>query len=181
MRRWTRAAVIGTTVCLVGAAAAAQHTPIKMGGGGSPHERLDATVDGAKISIEYGRPYVKGRQIFGSLVPFGKPWRTGADEATTLVTDKALQFGSLSVPAGTYTLWTIPGEKQWKLVVNKQTGQWGTAYDEAQDLGRVDMKVEAMPAAVEQLTLSIGDTPDGGVLGIEWDKTKATVPFTVTK
>src|SRR5262245_35963608 len=88
----------------------------------SPHDKTEATVDGARISIEYGRPYVKGRKIDGGLVPYGKVWRTGADEATTMTTDKALMFGAVSLPAGTYTLFTLPGETEWKLVINKQTG-----------------------------------------------------------
>jgi len=181
MHVWKRAAVALTAIWLMSAVVAAQHTPIKMGGGGSPHERLDASVGGAKVSIEYGRPYVKGRKIFGALVPYGKPWRTGADEATTLITDTALKFGTLVVPAGTYTLWTVPDEKQWKLVINKQTGQWGTSYDPAQDLGRVDMKVEPTPAPVEQLTFAINVSGSGGTLAIEWDTTRATVPFAVQK
>jgi hypothetical protein len=147
----------------------------------SPHEKAEATIDGAKISIEYGRPYVKGRKIFGGLVPFDKIWRTGADEATTLVTDKALMFGQVEVPAGTYTLYTLPGEKEWKLVINKQTGQWGTQYTEAQDLGRVAMKTAPPASAVEQFTISITDTPAGGTIKLEWADTSATADFTVKK
>src|SRR5918993_793258 len=107
----------------------------------SPHETVNATVDGAKISVTYGRPYVKGRKIAGGLVPYGQVWRTGADEATTLVTDKALMFGSTHVQPGTYTLYTLPSENGWQLIINKQTGQWGTDYDQAQDLARIPMKV----------------------------------------
>src|ERR687896_70549 len=107
----------------------------------SPHETVNATVDGAKISVTYGRPYMKGRKIAGGLVPYGQVWRTGADEATTLVTDKALMFGSTHVQPGTYTLYTLPSEKGWELIINKQTGQWGTDYDQAQDLARIPMKV----------------------------------------
>jgi hypothetical protein len=147
----------------------------------SPHEKVDATVDGAKISVEYGRPFAKGRKIFGGLVPFGQVWRTGADEATTLVTDSTLVFGKTEVPAGKYTLYTLPGEKEWMLVINKQTGQWGTQYAEAQDLGRVAMKRAATASPVEQLTIGITDTPAGGTLKIEWADTAATADFTVKK
>lgn len=145
----------------------------------SPHETAKATVDGATIAIDYGRPYMKGRKIFGELVKFDQIWRTGADEATTLTTDKTLAFGSVSVPAGKYTLYTIPGEKEWTLVINRQTGQWGTQYDQSQDLGRVTMKREATAAPVEQFTINVGDTATGGELHFEWESTRAVAPFGV--
>ncbi len=171
------ALVIGLAV----PAAAQKTTRIHEGRGGSPHERTEWTVDGATIAIEYGRPYVKGRTIFGNVVPFGKIWRTGADEATTLTTDRTLVFGDLTLAPGRYTLWTLVEAKApWKLVVNKETGQWGTAYKAEQDLGRVDLKVEPLQSPVEQLTISIDDTPGpGGVLRIEWEKTRASVAFAV--
>jgi hypothetical protein len=171
----TKGLVVGLLVVGIGVALDAQRERA------SPHEKVNATVDGAKISIEYGRPYAKGRTIFGGLVPFGQVWRTGADEATTLVTDSTLVFGTTEVPAGTYTLYTVPGEKDWTLVVNKQTGQWGTQYTQAQDLARIPMKRAATSAAVEQLTISIADTAAGGTLRIEWADTAATADFTVKK
>jgi hypothetical protein len=106
-------------------------------------------------------------------------WRTGADEATTLKTDKPLRFGSLVVPAGTHTLWTIPGASQWQLVVNKQTGQWGTDYTASQDLGRVPMRVSKTAAPVEQLTVSVANTAAGATLRIEWGTTRAEIDFVV--
>jgi hypothetical protein len=147
----------------------------------SPHETTSAVLGGKKVTIEYGRPYKKGREIFGKLEPFGKVWRTGADEATTLVTDATLVFGSVTVPPGTYTLYTLPGEKEWALIVNKKTGQWGTQYAEADDLGRVPMKVATIPAAVEQFTIKLADTPGGGELHMEWATTRAIAGFTVKK
>lgn len=147
----------------------------------SPHETVNATVDGAKISVTYGRPYVKGRKIVGGLVPYNQVWRTGADEATTLVTDKALMFGNTHVGPGTFTLYTLPGENEWKLIVNKQTGQWGTEYDEKQDVGRIPMTATKTSAPVEQLTLEVADTPAGGELRLSWENTRATAPFTVMK
>lgn len=154
-------------------------TDVHPGKGGSPHVRTEWTIDGANISIEYGRPYLKGRTVGKEVAPFGQPWRTGADEATTLKTDKPLKFGSLSVPAGTYTLFTLPGEKEWHLIVSKKTGEWGTEYDEAQDLGRVPMKVGKPAKPAEQLTISIDDTPAGGTLRVEWGTSSASIPFTV--
>lgn len=147
----------------------------------SPHETTSATVDGAKISVTYGRPYMKGRQIVGGLVPYDRVWRTGADEATTLVTDKALMFGGTHVSAGTYTLFTLPGEKGWQLIINKQTGQSGTEYDQKQDLARIPMTVMKTSGPVEQLTIALADTPAGGELRITWENTQATAAFTVMK
>jgi hypothetical protein len=146
----------------------------------SPHETVKATIDGATITVEYGRPLMKGRKVMGELVPFGKVWRTGADEATTLTTDKELQIGGTIVPAGKYTLYTLPGQTDWQLIVNKQTGQWGTEYDEKQDLGRVPLKKTATSAPVEQLTISVDKNPaGGGMLRIAWENTALTAPITV--
>lgn len=145
----------------------------------SPHETTGATVDGAKISVTYGRPYLKGRKLGVELAPYGKIWRTGADEATTLVTDKGLMFGGTHLNPGTYTLYTLPGEKDWQLVINKQTGQWGTVYEQAQDLARIPMKVGKTAAPVEQFTIAVADTPSGGELRLSWENTQATAAFTV--
>jgi hypothetical protein len=145
----------------------------------SPHVRSAWTVDGAKISIMYGRPYLKRRSVGKDVALYGKEWRTGADEATTLVTDKALTFGSLDVPAGTYTLYTLPGENEWQLIISKKTGQWGIPYPAGRDLGRVPMKVDTATTPVEQLTISIDDTSAGGTLKVAWGATVASAPFTV--
>jgi hypothetical protein len=154
-------------------------TQVGPGTGGSPHVRTEWTIDGAAISIEYGRPYLKGRTVGKEVAPFGAEWRTGADQATTLKTDKPLKFGALSLPAGTYTLYTLPGENQWQLIVSKATGQWGIPYPAGQDLGRVPMTVGKPAAAAEQLTISIQDTAAGATLTIDWGTTRASVPFTV--
>ena len=107
-------------------------TEVHPGKGGSPHVRTEWTIDGANISIEYGRPFLKGRAE-GKLMPPGQPWRTGADEQTTLVTNRTLRFGKLEVPAGTYGIYTVPGEKEWQLVVVKREKGWGVPYPEGQD------------------------------------------------
>jgi hypothetical protein len=145
----------------------------------SPRESEAATVGGAQVRVEYGRPFMKGRQIFGGLVPYDKVWRTGADEATLLTTDRALVFGTLEVPPGTYSLYTIPGEDRWELIINRQTGQWGTRYDEAQDLGRVPMQVTRVESPVEQFTIDIEESNGGGELRLTWAQTRATATFTV--
>ena len=113
----------------------------------SPHDTVKAVIDGGNVPITYGRPFAKGRKIFGGLVPYGQVWRTGADEATILETDKMLMLGPLHLNPGKYSLYSLVDDKTWKLVVNKQVGQWGTEYQQGQDLGRVDMKVETLAAA----------------------------------
>lgn len=148
----------------------------------SPHESNSATIAGATIKITYGRPYMRGRKIFGGLVPFGEIWMPGADEATILQTSKALQFASASavVPAGSYSLYTLPSEKGWQLIINRQTGQWHTEYDPSQDLTRVPMQEEKLSAPVEQLLIHAVPRPDGGgAIEIQWERTGELAPFTV--
>ena len=152
-------------------------TQLKPGGGGSPHVRSEWAVDGANISIEYGRPYVKGRPIT-EVAPAGQEWRTGADEATTIKTDKALMFGTLHVTPGTYTLYTLPSDGKWQLIISKKTGQWGTPYPKGEDVGRVPITTGNAPAAAELLTISIEDTRAGATLHIDWGSTRLSAPFT---
>jgi hypothetical protein len=159
--------------------AAQQTVQVHPGKGGSPHVRTSWTIDGAALSIEYGRPSIKGRAE-AALMPPGQPWRMGADEATTLVTNRPLRFGSLAVPAGTYTLYAVPGPSSWQLIVNRTTGQWGVPYPGADsDLGRAPMTVSKAASPVEQLTISIEDTPAGATLHVEWGSTRASIPFTI--
>ena len=113
----------------------------------------------------------------GELVPFNKVWRTGANEATSFVTEADLVMGGATIPKGSYTLYTIPATDKWTLIINKQTGQWGTSYDQSQDLARVDMKVENLTEPVEQFTISFTSSPEGGVIKLEWENTRASVEF----
>ena len=149
----------------------------------SPHEKVTVTVGGATITVDYGRPYMKGRKIFGGLEPYGKVWRTGADEATTFTTDKDLMLGSLHVPAGTYALFTIPGEKEWTIILNKVAETFG-AFDyeknKAQDLGRIKAPVEKLSTPIEQLTISIlSKGGSNGALRIVWADVSVTAPIMV--
>ena len=145
----------------------------------SPHADATATLAGKKITISYGRPYAKGRAIFGGLVPWGQVWRTGADEATTLTTESDLVIGGLKVPKGEYALFTIPTEKEWTLVVNKTAKQWGAfKYDAAQDLGRAPMTVAAATKPVEQFTIELVPAGKQLTLKMSWDKTVASVTIT---
>jgi hypothetical protein len=167
---------LALTLVLTGAvpALAQQKPPL------SPPGQAAVTIGAATITIDYSRPSIRGRKIMGELVPFDKVWRTGANAATTLKTSATLQIGAATVPAGTYTLYTLPGEKAWKLIINKQTGQWGTQYDQAQDLARVDLTVAATAAPVEQFTITLSTTgPAAGLLTMEWENTKLTIPFAV--
>lgn len=140
----------------------------------SPHETVNASVGDAKITIVYGRPYTKDpksgekRKIWGGLVPYGQVWRMGADEATILTTDKAITIGGTDIAAGSYSLYLLPTEAGAKLIVNKQTGQWGTKYDEKQDLVRIDLKKEAAGKPADQFTIAI----DGGMLKLMWEETQ---------
>src|SRR5262249_18694787 len=121
----------------------------------SPPGTADCTINGKKVTINYSRPSMKGRKIIGGLVPYGQVWRTGANEATTLTSAVDLNIGGAKVPAGTYTLYTLPSEGTWKLIINKQTGQWGTEYNQGQDLARVDMTKTAIAVPVEKFTISL--------------------------
>jgi hypothetical protein len=155
----------------------------------SPHETVSAMIDGNRITVVYGRPYTKdpksgeARKIWGGLVPYGKVWRTGADEATTLTTQKPIVFGDTTIPAGAYTLYTLPQEDgSAKLIVNKQLGQWGTQYDEKQDLARIDLKKDALEKPLDQLAIAVAKNPSGGgVLKIMWEDTQYSAAFTVQK
>jgi hypothetical protein len=173
---------MAAVLVMAGAAslAAQKTTEVHPGKGGSPHVRTDWTIDGANISIEYGRPSLKGRPE-AQLMPVGEPWRTGADEATVLKTDKPLKFGTLSLAAGTYTLNTQPGEKDWQLVVGKlgKPGQWGIPYNKALEIGRAPMTLQTAKTPAEQVTISIDDTPKGGTLKVEWGTKSVSIPFTV--
>lgn len=139
------------TLVVVSAPLLAQQKPVLS----PPGEASVKFDDGKAVTIKYSRPSMRGRKIYGELVPYGKVWRTGANAATSLTTDTALDIGGTTVPAGNYTLYTLPGEKSWELIVNKQTGQWGTKYDEAQDLARIPMKVSQLPSGLETFTISL--------------------------
>jgi hypothetical protein len=146
----------------------------------SPPAKAEGTIGGKKISVDYSAPSKRDRKIMGELVPYGKVWRTGANAATTLKTDGDLMIGNLHVPAGTYTLYSIPGEKEWTLIVNKQTGQSGSSYDEQQDLGRVKMSVKTLPNTVETFVIDVKSSgAKSGNLSLTWENTQATVPATV--
>ena len=160
----------------------------------SPHETVSAKVDGNRVTLVYGRPYTtkpgttEARKIWGGLVPYEKVWRTGADEATLLLTEQPIVLGgSLTLEPDAYTLFTYPtSDGSAKLIVNKKVGQWGIPYDEqkeaANELGRVDLKKETLDQPVDQFTMAIERGPSGGgAISMMWETTKFSVPFSVKK
>jgi hypothetical protein len=144
----------------------------------SPRDTAEMTVAGERFLVDYGRPSMRGRTIMGGLVPYGQVWRTGANAATTFVTPRDIRIGETAVPAGTYTLYTLPGEREWQLIVNRQTEQWGTEYDPAQDLARIPMQVERTPAPVEQFEIRL-EPGSPARLVMEWESTRASVPVQI--
>ena len=141
-----------------------------------PGEAKVTFADAKTVTIDYSRPSAKGRQVFGGLGPYGKVWRTGANEATAFVTTADVMVGNTHVPAGSYTLYTIPQADKWTLIINKQTGQWGTEYHQDQDLARVDMKKQEITVPVEQFTIALDqDSNDSADLILEWEKTRVFV------
>ena len=181
MCRFVTTALAVTAVLGISLTAQQKVTELGMGKGGSPRVRVEAMVDKANITIEYSRPALKGRVPGKDIDPYeGKPWRTGADEQTTLITNQPLKFGNLSVPAGRYGLHTVPVKGTWQLIIHKREKGWGIPYPgEKDELGRVPMTMSKVPKADERLTISIEDTAKGGVLHIDWGQTRASAPFTV--
>jgi len=137
-----------------------------------------AFADGKTIGVDYSSPRMRGRKIYGGLVPYGQVWRTGANEATTFVTNANLVVGGKEVPAGSYTLFTIPSEDKWTLIISKRTGEWGTSYPgEEQDLVRVAMKVTKLPSPVENFTVAFDRAGSTCTIHLDWETTRASAEF----
>jgi len=148
----------------------------------SPAAKAEVQLAGKPITIAYSRPYMHGRKIVGGLVPYGQVWRTGADDATALKTPVDLEIGGVKVPAGSYTIYSLPSETGWKLIINKQTGQWGTEYDQAQDFARIDLVKTALATPLEQFTIEfVKKGADSADLILEWENTKLSVPVRATR
>ena len=146
-----------------------------------PRDSTVTTIAGKRISISYGRPSLHGRKIMGDYVQYNKVWRTGAGQATQLNTEADLELGGMEIPKGSYSLYTYPTESQWKLVINKQFGQWGTVYSPQQDLARIVLDKRTLANTVEKLTFAIERGNNGsGILKIEWERTSLSVPFRVS-
>jgi hypothetical protein len=141
----------------------------------SPRQTSRNTVNGANIWIDYSRPAMRGRPVWGSLVPFGKVWRTGANDAAHISTDKTIELGGLTLAPGTYTVFLVPNADEWMLAVNRKTGMSGLEYDAAHDVGRVKMSKQTLSEPVEWFTIELNN----GVLNFAWDRTRASVPVVV--
>ena len=166
-----------SAIALISVTAFAQDKPVRHT---SPPAETSVAINGKNISIKYAAPSTYGRKIYGELVPYGKVWRAGANSATALTTAADLDINGLKVPAGNYTIYARPGDGDWQLIVNKQTGQWGTVYDQSQDLGRVKMKVGKADAPIETYKMTLATSGGNkGTLTLAWENTVASVPFTV--
>jgi hypothetical protein len=143
----------------------------------SPPATASLDLGGGKtVTIDYSSPRVKGRKIFGALIPYGQVWRAGANEATTFVNTADVTVGGTNVPAGSYTLFAIPNQDKWTLIISKKTGEWGTNYaGPSEDLARIDMKATALSSPVENFTISFDKTSNGGTLNMDWENTRASV------
>lgn len=143
----------------------------------SPPASASCDLGGGKtIKTDYSSPRAKGRKIYGGLVPFGDVWRTGANAATTFVTSADVNVGGKTVPAGSYTIFTVPTADKWTLIINKKTGEWGIPYKyESDELARVDMTVSKLPAPVENFTLAYDKSGSGCTLRLDWETTRASV------
>lgn len=147
----------------------------------SPEETVTFVTGGLTTTVNYSRPSKKGRPIFGTLVPYGEVWRTGANEPTTVAFDKAVTFGGTAVPAGKYTLWTVPGPQEWSVILNRAMYGWGVSFggtasrDAAADVATAKVPVEQLRGTVEQLSIRVeGDVP---ALVLEWENTRVSVPL----
>jgi hypothetical protein len=149
---------------------------------GKPSPAASASCDlggGKSIKTNYSSPRMKGRKIYGGLVPSGEVWRTGANEATTFVTSTDVVVGGKAVPAGNYTIFTVPNADKWTLIINKKTGEWGIPYKyESDELARVDMKVSKLPSPVEDFTIAYDKSGNGCTMRIDWETTRASVDIT---
>jgi hypothetical protein len=168
-----RIAILAVSAILLTTAAFAQM------GGGRPSPPASATCDlggGKTVKTDYSSPRMKGRKIYGDLVPFGQVWRTGANDATTFVASADVVVGGTTVPAGSYTLFTVPDTSGWKLIINKTTGEWGIPYKyESDEIARINMKVSKLPSPVEDFTIAYDKSANGCTLHIDWETTRASV------
>ena len=146
----------------------------------SPQADADVTIAGKKITVEYYAPSAHGRKIMGALVPYGQVWCTGANWATKLTTDADLEIGSLKVPKGSYSIWTVPDSKEWILIINSETGQFHLNYDSSRDFGRTKMAMKTLSSLVETFKVQLAATGgDHGTLALIWENTEVSVPITV--
>ncbi|WP_259015479.1 DUF2911 domain-containing protein [Emticicia fluvialis] len=145
----------------------------------SPADTASFNKNGLSVQVDYCRPYKKDRVVFGQLVPYGKIWRTGANEATLFMVKQDVKIAGKPLKAGSYTLWTVPNADVWTIVLNRQTGQWGTKYDELQDVLRVDVPAGKTTRTVEQFKIDFAAVAGGANMVLLWENTEVKVPVTL--
>jgi hypothetical protein len=148
----------------------------------SPEAVAEYNKDGLEVEVHYSRPSKKNRLIFGreqdnALVPYDKVWRTGANEATTIRFGQDVLFAGKPVKAGQYSLWTIPGPAKWKVILNREVGQWGTSYNDGQDLFRTEVNIRIKTKVAEMFAIYFEDQPEGPAMILQWDQTEVIVPI----
>ena len=145
----------------------------------SPRHTVEQEFSMAKISLDYGRPAVKGRKVFGELVPFGQVWRAGANSATKIIFEQSIDFGGKVVPAGTYGVFVIPQEKEWKIILNKDANQWGAySYDERLNIVDITVPTQKLTEAQEVFEIALNPKDENNVdMVFKWDLTKVIVPL----
>jgi hypothetical protein len=143
----------------------------------SPFEKVELSSQGLTVTVEYCRPYMKNRKIFGELLPYGTVWRTGANEATLISFSRDVRLGGKNVKGGKYSLWTIPNQGNWTIIINRETGQWGTNYNEKEDLLRFEVPSQQLGQTVDQLTVQLKSAEKGIDMSINWENTGVTVPI----
>ena len=175
-----RIALVTLSVFALTLLACAQDDPSKRP---SPPAKAECKLaSGKSATVNYSSPRAKGRKIYGGLVPFGKVWRTGANEATSLTTDTAFTVGGKDVPAGSYTLFTVPNADKWSLVISKKTGEWGVPYPgEGDDFARVDMQASKLGSPMENFTINLKPSGNACNLQMDWENTRASIDLTEKK
>ncbi|MEP6714075.1 MAG: DUF2911 domain-containing protein [Terriglobia bacterium] len=175
MKRLTGIGALITTAAFVSNAVMAQAPRYT-----SPEARSTVVVAGKTISVDYYAPSMHGRKVMGGLVPFDRVWCTGANIATGFTTAADLQIGTLRLPKGTYSIWTLPGAQEWTLIINKESGQFHLNYNQDVDFGRTKMHLKTLPDPVETFRVDLrSDGGNKGTLALVWETTEASIPFTV--
>ena len=148
----------------------------------SPRQTVEQQFSMSKITVDYGRPGVKGRKIFGDLVPYGKVWRAGANSSTKIEFKQSINFGGTIVPAGKYGLYILPTEKEWKIILNGDSQSWGTDYDASKDLYAVTVPVQKLAEKQEFFEIALNPLDENSVdLVFKWDNVKTVVPLKTGK
>ena len=146
----------------------------------SPPASSAVEIAGKKITVDYYAPSMHDRLVMGGLVPYGKVWCTGANYATKITTPAPLHIGDLDLPKGEYSIWTLPNEKEWTLIINKETGQFHLNYNSSLDFGRTKMNLKTIATPVETFRIDLrSDGGNKGTLALVWEKTEVSIPFTV--